>query len=160
MLTREAMLAAVQRRTVTEPSAVFGGDVRVQELTRAEFRAAQVAAAGLSPNEWFALNRLRQGVHAWSVGVEIDADARMELLGVLTQSNDTNADVWNAHIFAASVVDDTGKALFTPADVLAFPERDDVWDEVIRLDTIALNLSEVRPDALKAPSTDSPETTE
>ena len=159
MLTRDSILAQMQRRTKIEHSAVFGGDVRIQELTRAEFRAAQAAAAGLSQNEWFALIRLRQAVHAWSVGVEINADARMELLGLLTQSNDTNADIWNAHIFAASVVDDTGKALFTPADVLAFPERDDVWAEIVRLDTIALDLSEVGPEALKAPSDDSPETT-
>jgi hypothetical protein len=43
-LTRDTILAAVERRTKTEPSSVFGGDLCLRELSRLDYRAASMAA--------------------------------------------------------------------------------------------------------------------
>lgn len=45
MLTRDAILAQLTRRTNVESSAVFGGDLTIRELLRSEFRAVRAAAA-------------------------------------------------------------------------------------------------------------------
>lgn len=120
MLTRDSILAQMQRRTKVEASAVFGGDLRVRELLRSEYRAAQTTA---------------------------QADTVMPV------------DRFNATIFAAAVVDEAGAPLFTADDVLQWPERTELWDEVLRIAQFALDLSEVGPEALKAPSDALPETT-
>ena len=121
MLTRDAILASMQRRTTTESSIVFGGAMRVRELLRSEYREAQAAARNdaVMPNDRF-----------------------------------------NAMIFATAVIDDAGGPLFTADDVLLWPERSVVWNEVLRIAQLALDLSEVGTDALKKPSSASPETTD
>lgn len=118
MLTRDAILAQMARRSKTIPSEVFGGDLRIQELLRSEYRATERAAA----------------------------DAK-------------SVDVWNAGIFATAVIDADSKPLFSADEVLLWPERSAVWGEVLRIAQAALDLSEVGSDALKEPSTVSPETT-
>lgn len=118
MLTRDAILAQMSRRSKTIPSEVFGGDLRIQELLRSEYRATERAAA----------------------------DAK-------------SVDVWNAGIFATAVIDADSKPLFSADEVLLWPERSAVWNEVLRIAQAALDLSEVGSDALKEPSTVSPETT-
>ena len=40
MLTKDQITAAVTRRTTTIPSAVFGGDISIRELSRLEWREA------------------------------------------------------------------------------------------------------------------------
>lgn len=119
MLTRDAILAQLARRTKIEPSAVFGGDVTIRELLRSEFRAVRSAALA---------------------GASLDAD------------------LWNAGIFAAAVVDAAGVPLFQADELLAWPDRSAVWDEVLRIAKAALDLSEVGPDFLPKPSSGSPAT--
>jgi len=119
MLTRDAILAQLARRTKIEPSAVFGGDVTIRELLRSEFRAVRSAAMSAGPFD---------------------------------------ADLWNAGIFATAVVDAAGVPLFQADELLAWPDRTAVWDEVLRIAKAALDLSEVGPDFLPPPSSDSPVT--
>lgn len=52
------------------------------------------------------------------------------------------------HIFAFGVVDAEGKPIFQPAEVLDFPNRDDVWEEIARIAQAILELSEVGSQAL------------
>ena len=81
--------------------------------------------------------------------------------GSAAQSDTTMpVDRFNATIFAAAVVDEAGAPLFSAEDVLQWPERTDVWAEVLRIAQFALDLSEVGTDALKKSSADSPETTD
>lgn len=122
MLTRDAILSQMQRRITTEHSDVFGGDLRLRELSRAEYRAAERDATTQQRS----------------------ADGRVLVDGPR----------WNAGVFAAGVIDADGAPLFTPDEVLAWPERTPVWLEVLRVATLILELSEVGPEALKAPSTD------
>lgn len=119
MLTRDAILAQMQRRTKVEPSAVFGGDVTIRELLRSEFRTVRAAAFTNGPFD---------------------------------------TDLWNAGIFAAAVVDANGAPLFQADELLLWPDRSAVWDEVLRIAKAALDLSEVGPDFLPPPSSDSPAT--
>lgn len=118
MLTRDAILAQMARRTKVIASDVLGGDLRIQELLRSEYRATERAAA----------------------------DAK-------------SVDVWNAGIFATAVIDADSKPLFSADEVLLWPERSAVWNEVLRIAQAALDLSEVGSEALKELSTVSPETT-
>lgn len=120
LLNKANILQAVARRTKDEPSAIFGGDLRIQEITRAEWRAVSADAA-LPPNA--------------------AGEAQM------------NTDKWYGGFFALMVVEpDTGKPMFTFLEVMAFPERDDLWGEVRRLAQVGLDLSEVGADFLPAPS--------
>ena len=118
MLTRDAILAQMARRTKVIASDVFGGALRIQELLRSEYRTTERAAA----------------------------DAK-------------SVDVWNAGIFATAVIDADSKPLFSADEVLLWPERSAVWNEVLRIAQAALDLSEVGSEALKELSTVSPETT-
>lgn len=109
--------ADVQARLVLrerdEPSALFGGELRLRELLRAEYRAAA---------EW-------AGEGAGSM------------------------DRWNAALFSAGVVDpesprDARLPLFTRDEVMVWPNRPDLWAEVLRVAQAICDLSEVGADAL------------
>lgn len=65
-----------------------------------------------------------------------------------------DTDLWNAGIFAAAVVDTTGAPLFQADELLTWPDRSAVWNEVLRIAKAALDLSEVGPDFLPPPSSD------
>ena len=68
MLTRDAILAQMARRTKVIASDVFGGDLRIQELLRSEYRATERAAADA------------KSVDVWNAGIfaiaVIDADSK------------------------------------------------------------------------------------
>lgn len=163
MLTRDAILAQMRRRVVTEHSEVFGGDLRVQELLRSEYRAADARADMRAQGDSTRLQDLRIAVRQWAVAHigELSQDAQTALARALgAGQREINVDVFNASIFAAAVVDDTGVPLFSADDVLTWPERSAVWDEVLRIASRALDLSEVGSNALKEPSPDSPATTD
>jgi hypothetical protein len=121
LLDKSALLAAVARRTKDIPSDVFGGDVHIQELSRAEWRAAG--------------RESRRGEDASGTPL-------------------IDVDTWNSMIFAAGVVDGEGKAIVSADDVRSWPNRDDVWAEVLRIATEILELSEVGRAPLSEPSTD------
>lgn len=64
-------------------------------------------------------------------------------------------DLWNGGLFAAVVVDQETRApLFTLDEILEMAHRADVWNEILRIATIALNFSEIGPEALKKTSSD------
>lgn len=60
-----------------------------------------------------------------------------------------DVDRWNGGLFAAGVVDAKGEPLFTVDELLALPQRDDVWDEVRRIADCIINFNELDPDAIK-----------
>jgi hypothetical protein len=69
--------------------------------------------------------------------------------------NQINIDQWNGGIFAAGVIDGATQApLFTLDEVLSFPQRGALWDEIRRVASVILDLSEVGTDPLPEPSTD------
>lgn len=120
MLSKDQFLTTLTRRTKTIASEVFGGDVRIRELSRAEWRQASKE----------------------SEMPERGADGQTLI----------HVDQWNSRVFAAGVIGENDAPLFAPEDVLAFPNRDDVWSEIQRIGGAILDLSEVGSDALKAPS--------
>jgi hypothetical protein len=66
-----------------------------------------------------------------------------------------NIDQWNGGLFAAGVIDPVTHApAFTLDEVLTFPQRGALWDEIKRIATCILDLSEVGAGPLLAPSTD------
>ena len=52
-------------------------------------------------------------------------------------------DPWRAGLFAAGVIDEDGRPMFTMAEVLAFPQRDSLWEEIARIANAVLEVSEV-----------------
>ena len=68
MLTRDAILAQMARRTKVIASDVLGGDLRIQELLRSEYRATERAAADA------------KSVDVWNAGIfataVIDTDSK------------------------------------------------------------------------------------
>jgi hypothetical protein len=119
-LTKEKILARLIRREHTEPSDLFGGDLTIRELTRAEFRAIR--------------------------------DAALLPTGML------DVDRWNGGLFVAGVLNGKGEPMFTLDELLALPQRIDLWDEVGRIANLILDFNEVGTDALKKKSEPSPET--
>lgn len=118
MLTKEQILNKALH-TRTESSAVFDGELCLQELGRGTFRA-------------------------------IVKDARLPDDSGDEEKSVVDSDRWNGGIFAAIVVDATTRVpLFTLDEVLAFANRADVWDEILRVATIGLNFSEIGQEALK-----------
>jgi hypothetical protein len=54
-----------------------------------------------------------------------------------------NLDLWHAHLFATGVIDATGAPLFTADEILALPQRDDLWEEIARIADLVMEVSEV-----------------
>ena len=66
-----------------------------------------------------------------------------------------NVDQWNGGIFAAGVIDpETKEPMFTIDEILAWPQRAVLWDEITRVATVILDLSAVGPAPLDPPSAD------
>ena len=64
-----------------------------------------------------------------------------------------NIDQWNGGIFAAGVVDPATHApLFSVDEILNWPQRGALWDEIKRVATIILDLAEVGNGPLLEPS--------
>lgn len=115
LLSKTNILQVITRRTKDITSDVFGGDLRIQEITRAEYRAVYQAA---------------------DIG-----------------DNKVSLDKLHAGFFALMVIDPaTGGPMFTEDEVMAFPERNTIWNEVVRIQQAGLDLSEAGPDFLPAPS--------
>jgi hypothetical protein len=117
LLSKTNILQVTTRRTQDITSDVFGGDLRIQEITRAEYRAVyQAADIG---NDKVSLDKLHAG------------------------------------FFALMVIDpQTGAPMFTEAEIMAFPERNALWNEIVRIQKAGLDLSETGGDFLPAPSSD------
>lgn len=121
-LGREQIVPALARRTQDIPSAAFGGEIRIRELTRAEWRASNDHA---------------------STGKE-DADGAPIIY----------IDHWAAARFAAGVIDPaTDAPMFTADEVLAWPNRADLWREIGRIADAIDRLSEADRGALKSGDT-------
>lgn len=118
-LTKEKILLKLARRERQEPSEVFGGELTLRELTRAEFRAIREAAT------------LPDGL--------IDVDR------------------WNGGLFCAGTIDGKGEPLFTLDELLALPQRGDLWDEIKRIADCILDFNQIGNEALKKTSPGSPE---
>lgn len=117
LLSKTNILQLITRRTKDIASDVFGGDLRIQEITRAEYRAVYQAA---------------------DIG-----------------DNKVSLDRLHAGFFALMVIDpQTGAPMFTEAEVMAFPERNVLWSEIVRIQQAGLDMSEVGSDFLPAPSSD------
>lgn len=74
-------------------------------------------------------------------------------------------DRWNAALFCAGVIDpdsppDARQPLFTREEVMAWPNRGDLWAEVLRVAQQIIDLSEADAAALKKTSSDSSPATE
>jgi hypothetical protein len=110
MQTREQILSQLVPITRMEPSEVFGGELKLQELPRAAFRQASRAAA--------------------------------------LDGNRIDVDKWNGGLFCAGVVDADGAPLFTLDELLSWPHRAAVWNEIGRIAELLLNISEVGREAL------------
>jgi hypothetical protein len=131
-LTRERAAAVIRRRTKSLPSALFADDLLIQELSRAEWRAASDYAATGEVNE---------------------AGQPVMLI-----------ERWNIARFAAGVVDpdqvdEAGNhpPLFTCEEVLVWPNRDDLWNEIARVAEEVDTWSEVGPEALRKSGPESDE---
>ena len=62
-----------------------------------------------------------------------------------------DADVFNAGLFGAGVVDPSTKApLWTPAQLLDLPARNELWNEIGRVADIIYGLLEVSPAAFRS----------
>lgn len=59
------------------------------------------------------------------------------------EAGDILIDPWRAALFAAGVVGEDGASLFSAEEILAFPQRDDLWDEIARIANAVLEVSEV-----------------
>lgn len=60
-------------------------------------------------------------------------------------------DRWTAARFAAGVIDEaSGEPIFTRDEILAWPNRTDLWDEAVRIVDAIDALSEVGGEALKS----------
>lgn len=114
LLSKTNILQIITRRTKDIPSEVFGGDLRIQEITRAEYRAVYAAA---------------------DIG-----DDKVSL------------DKLHVGFFALMVVDPaSGAPMFTEDEVMSFPQRAAIWNEIVRIQQAGLDLSEAGPDFLSAP---------
>ena len=66
-----------------------------------------------------------------------------------------NIDQWNGGIFAAGVIDpSTDAPMFSVDELMAWPQRAALWNEIQRVVTCILDLSEVGTLPLAAPSAD------
>ena len=119
-LDKATILATLRLAERDEERVPFGGQLRLRELTRAQWRACAQASA------------------------------------VPDDAGKVNLDQWRAHLFAAGVINGTGEPLFTPAEVLDFPQRDDLWEEIARIADCILELSEVGQAPLSEASFGSP----
>jgi hypothetical protein len=58
---------------------------------------------------------------------------------------------WHVARFAAGVIDpETKEPMFTRDEVLGWPNRDDLWAEIVRVAAAIDELSEATPEALKS----------
>lgn len=134
LLNRDALLDSLSPREAVEPSAVFGGELLLRELTRLQHRSL-LAVANARPE--------MQRADAWNAGIFA--------AGVMSPtSGDPYPD--NRRDAAGNLLVDptTRRPMFTADEVLALPNRSAVFDEVLRVAQRILDLSEVGPDALKS----------
>lgn len=157
-VTRETITQRLALAEQDEESVLLGGTIRLRELTRAAFKDAArwatstdlidrerargarlVLAAREALNQDDALrlgDLVRAALAQYAIGAPEDA---------------TDADRWNAALLAASWIDvATGKPVVTREEILAWPARAPLREEVWRLAQCVLDISEVGPGPLKS----------
>jgi hypothetical protein len=139
-----------------EESPILGVTLRLRELTRAAFKdvARWAASEDLAERERLHGAQLAGAVQE-ALGQEpLDTVAFRQALTAYylgTPERATDPDRWNAAILAASWIDPaTGRSVVTREEILAWPARADLRDEVLRLAQAALDLSEVGQAHLKS----------
>lgn len=138
-----------------EGSLPLGGTVRLRELTRAELRDAGQWATTTDLAE---RERTRGALFADAVREALEEEAPQEALRraltayyIGAAETATDADRWNAALFAVGVIDgEGGKPLFSRDEIIQWPNRAALWAEVLRLAQAILDLSEVGQSHLKS----------
>lgn len=125
-LTKAQILAGLSERVTTDMYVrALGGNVRIRELTRAQYRAC--VEQGKDPEN----------------------------------ANLLKNDIWHIAVIAAGVIDEKGKPLFSFDELLPLSQGDDPPLRTTAAQELAqkiLDLSEVGPTFLEAPSSALPET--
>lgn len=151
-----ARLALAER---DEESVPLGATLRLRELTRAQIRDARAWASTTDLAE-----RERVRDTALALADLADADARRQALtqywlGAPEAVLDT--DRWHAALVAVGARDPaTGEALFDRDAILEWPNRAELWNELVRLAQAILDVSEVSEEHLKKESAPSSPVTE
>lgn len=145
-----------------EESPVLGVTVHLRELTRAAFKdAARWAASDdLAEREQLRGAQLAVAVQE-ALGQEpLDVAAFRQALATYylgTPERATDIDRWNAAILAASWIDvATLRPVVTREEILSWPARAEVRDEVFRLAQAVLDLSGVGQAHLKSGDPETP----
>ncbi len=159
MTLKESILARLALAERDEVSIPLGVTLRLREITRAQWRAAI---------EWAQTENLAEREkargNALAVADLADEDARraalMQYWGELPERV-MILERWYVGLLAVSAIDpETGAALFTRDEIMAWPQRAELWDEVARLGQAVLDLSEVGESHLKKESSPSSPQTE
>jgi len=156
MSLRETILARLQLAERDEESIPLGCTLRLRELTRAQLRDCQqwAATSDLAERERTRGIHLASAVQGALEHPETAADAtRQALVTFWLGASETvlNVDRWHAALVAVGTHDPaTGEALFSRDDILAWPDRNALWDELARLARLVLNISEVGDAPLKS----------
>jgi hypothetical protein len=101
-LNKDQILSKVALRTIAEPSALFGGDLCLQELSRAAFRAtAQAARIANAEDGTVDTDRWNGGLFAAIVVDEATKQPLFTLDDVLAMAN--RADVWDEILRVATI---------------------------------------------------------
>lgn len=158
--TRDSILARLRLAERDEESIPLAGTVRLRELTRAELRAASdwATSTDLAKREE-ARGVLLAGAVQAALGEDADQEAlRRALMAYYlgTPETATDADRWNAAIVAAGVLGEDGAPLFRKEEIIQWPGRGALWDEVLRLAQAVLDLSGVGSAALKSSDLETP----
>lgn len=158
--TRDSILARLRLAERDEESIPLGGMVRLREITRAELRAASdwSASTDLAKREE-ARSMLLANTVREALGEEADREALRRALTAYylgAAETATDADRWNAAIVAAGVLGEDGAPLFRKEEIVQWPGRGALWDEVLRLAQAVLDLSGVGSAALKSGDPETP----
>lgn len=154
-VTRESALARLTLAERDEESPPLGGTLRLRELTRAQLRAC----GGWATTEDMAEREKARGV-ALATADLADDEARARALTAYwlgAPATTTDADRWHAALFAAMVVDpETKEPIFDRDQILTWPNRIELWNEVRRIAQMGLDLSEVGAEALRKSDPEAP----
>lgn len=161
MTIRETVLQRLALAERDEESSVLGVTVHLRELTRAAFKEAArwAASSDLADRE-----RARGALFVSAVQEALDAEdwrgaIRMALTAyyIGTPERATDLDRWNAGLLAAGWIDpETGASVVSREEILNWPARDELREEVQRLVNSLMELSEVGSEALKSGGSTAP----
>lgn len=157
-VTRDTIRERIRLAEQDEESPLLGGTVRLRELTRQAFKDAArwASTSDLASREQArgsllvgAVQRAMEAPDALQMADTLRAALGTYFIGAPESAVDVNR--WNAALLAAGWIDPaTGATVLKPEEILAWPARDDLWNEVGRLAQCVYDLSEAGQASLKS----------